>query len=97
MQQRHAAALRNQADECIEADIQFHIAIAEAAKNNILADLYKTIAAQIKRSFKEVYHDTDTFLAMHGAHEALLKSIIEKDPKKAGQAVARIIGSQSIA
>ena len=55
LKKRFDAAKKNLPDECIEADIQFHIAIADAAKNDILADLYKNIAAQIKKSFiKEV-------------------------------------------
>ena len=45
LKQRFDAAQNNQPDECIEADIQFHIAIADAAKNDILADLYKNIAS----------------------------------------------------
>jgi DNA-binding FadR family transcriptional regulator len=95
LQKRYDAAMSNNPDECIEADICFHIAIADAAKNDILADLYKTIAAQIKRSFKEVYHDTGVFLSRHAEHSALLKSIITKNPKKAWQCVAKITG-QSI-
>jgi len=92
LQKRYDAAMNNNPDECIEADIRFHVAIAEAAKNDILADLYKTIAAQIKRSFKEVYHDTGIFLSKHAEHTALLKSIIDKNPKKAWQCVAKITG-----
>jgi DNA-binding FadR family transcriptional regulator len=92
LQKRYQAAMNNDPDECIEADIRFHIAIADAAKNDILADLYKTIAAQIKRSFKEVYHDTGIFLSRHADHSSLLKSIINKNPKKAWQCVAKITG-----
>ena len=96
LKKRYDAALRNNPEECIEADIQFHIAIAEASKNDILADLYKTIAAQIKRSFKAAYHNTDVFLFKHAEHAALLKSIIEKDPTKAWQCVAKITGQSLI-
>ena len=92
LQKRYDAAMKNNPDECIDADIRFHIAIAEATKNDILADLYKTIAAQMKRSFKEVYHDTGVFLSRHAEHTALLKSIIDKNPKKAWQCVAKITG-----
>ena len=92
LQKRYEAAVNNQREECIEADISFHIAIANSAKNVILADLYKTIASQIKRSFKEAYHDTDTFLLKHAEHAALLKNIIDKDPKKAWRCAAKITG-----
>lgn len=92
LQKRYEAAVGNHPEACIDADIKFHIAIADAAKNDILADLYKTIAARIKRSFKEVFRDTDGFLLKHAEHAALLKSIIDKDPKKAWQCAARITG-----
>ena len=84
------AAEENLADNCIEADIQFHLAIADACKNEILADLYKNIAAQIKKSFKQAYNNTEIFILKHSLHEALLQSIIDKDPKKALECVAAI-------
>ncbi len=92
LKKRLAAAQENLPEQCIEADIEFHLAIAEAAKNVILSDLYKNIAAQIKKSFHQVYKNTDTFLMKHPLHEALLQSIIDKDPKKAWQCVVRITG-----
>lgn len=90
LKKRFTAAQNNLADECIEADIQFHIAIADAAKNDILADLYKNIAAQIKKSFRQAYTNTELFFIKHAAHEDLLKSIIDKDPKKAWNCVMEI-------
>jgi DNA-binding FadR family transcriptional regulator len=90
LKKRLDAAQKNLPEKCIEADIAFHIAIAEATKNNILTDLYKNIAAQIKKSFREAYTDTGIFISKHALHAALLQSIIDKDPKKAWQNVARI-------
>lgn len=95
LKKRLTAAQNNLADECIEADIQFHIAIADAAKNDILADLYKNIAAQIKKSFRQAYTDTELFFIKHSAHEDLLKSIIDKDPKKAWKCVMEITGQST--
>lgn len=90
LKKRLVAAQNNRPDECIEADIQFHIAIADAAKNDILADLYKNIAAQIKKSFRQAYTNTEMFVIKHPVHEQLLKSIIDKDPKKALKCVMEI-------
>ena len=94
LKKRLEAAQNNEADECIEADIQFHIAIADSAKNDILADLYKNIAAQIKKSFRQVYTDTEMFVILHSSHEDLLKSIIDKDPKKARNCVMKIVAKK---
>ena len=90
LKRRLVAAEKNLPDECIEADIQFHIAIADAAKNDILTDLYKNIAAQIKNSFLQAYTDTEMLLVKHSLHEDLLQSIIDKDPKRAWECVAAI-------
>jgi DNA-binding FadR family transcriptional regulator len=92
LKKRFIAAQKDLPDECIEADIQFHIAIADAAKNDILADLYKNIAAQIKKSFRQAYTNTEMFVIKHSVHEDLLQSIINKNPKKALECVARITG-----
>ena len=80
---RKEAAEQQQVEACIEADVLFHISIAEASKNEILADLYKTIAVQIKKTFTSVTEDTVRFLEKQGIHEELLQGIREKDAKKA--------------
>ena len=90
LKKRLEAATNNLADECIEADIQFHIAIADAAKNEILADLYKNIAAQMKKSFRQAYTDTEMFVIKHQIHVDLLKSIIDQNPKRAIKCVGGI-------
>ncbi len=92
LKKRKAAAEKQDTEACIEADIQFHITIAEASKNDILADLYKTIAVQIKKSFAMVHGDTSLFLEKQQLHEDLLQSIINKDAKKAWKCIARITG-----
>lgn len=92
LKKRKTAAQMQDIEACIEADIQFHIAIAETSKNDILADLYKTIAVQIKKSFTLVHEDTSLFLEKHQLHEDLLQSIVDKDAKKAWKCVAEITG-----
>ncbi|WP_128543518.1 FadR/GntR family transcriptional regulator [Larkinella soli] len=92
LEKRHEAALKNKPVECIEADIEFHISLANAAKNDILAELYRIIANKMKKSFIEVFITTETLLSKQDLHSALLQSIVEKDPKKAWYWAARITG-----
>jgi DNA-binding FadR family transcriptional regulator len=98
---RHWLALRkktaadNQLAECVEADIQFHTAIAVAAKNEILADLYKTFTVQIKTWFLTIHSDTTDFRQTQNLHEQLLKAIEGNDTKKAWNTAERIIGHKS--
>lgn len=70
-------------DACMQADIDFHTSIAVASKNEIMVDLYKTIATHLKQSFKERYADTKPFLESQDLHRSLLQSIIDKDSAQA--------------
>ncbi len=96
LKKRNLAAERQEVNACIEADIQFHIAIAEASKNEILADLYKTIAVQIKKSFSIIHETTSEFSKKQQLHEDLLQSIVDKDAKKAWKCVAEITGQTAL-
>jgi DNA-binding FadR family transcriptional regulator len=89
---RKKAAADNLLEECIDADIRFHTAIAVASKNEILADLYKTFSVQIKSWFLNSYKDTNDFKITQNLHEQLLKSIETNDAKKAWNTAAKIIG-----
>lgn len=82
-------------EACIEADVNFHVAIAEASKNEILADLYKSIAIHLKNWFLHTNADTRVFEETYTLHEQLLKSIIAGDAKKAWTLAAKITGHVS--
>jgi DNA-binding FadR family transcriptional regulator len=92
LKKRDLAAKAGHTEEAIRADIQFHIAIAAASRNDILADLYRTFAEQVSRHFLEIHHSTESFIQSQQWHESLLKSIIDQDPKKAWQWAAKILG-----
>ena len=90
--QRKAAATDGDLHACVEADILFHTAIAEAANNEILCDLYKTLAIHLKHYFIETMESTADFMATEKLHEQLLKNISDGDAKKAWRSVAKITG-----
>lgn len=83
LKKRFEYASTNQLEACIQADINFHNTIAEAGKNEIMRDLYRTVAEHLKNSFLIMYTDTNTFIESQHLHDALLQGIIDKDPKKA--------------
>lgn len=89
---RKKAAIADQLVECVEADIRFHTAIAVASRNEVLADLYKTLTIQIKNWFLTIYSDATDFRQTQGLHEQLLKAIEAGDAKKAWNIAAKIIG-----
>lgn len=94
---RHWLTLRKQSAhnnlliDCIDADINFHTAIAVASKNEVLADLYKTFSIQVRNWFVNSFADTGSFIKTQGLHEQLLESIRAKDAKKAWNTAAKII------
>jgi DNA-binding FadR family transcriptional regulator len=80
---RNAAALSNDIEAAIHSDIQFHISIAVASRNDILADLYRTVAEQMTRHFHQTHLTTKSFIESQQLHEQLLQAIIHQDAKKA--------------
>ncbi|CAG5009815.1 HTH-type transcriptional repressor NanR [Dyadobacter sp. CECT 9275] len=92
LEDRRIMAMANIPDKCIQADISFHLSIAEAAKSDILLDLYKTIASHLQSYFREIYFDTEGFITTQDWHESLWESIHDCDPQKAWEWAAKITG-----
>jgi len=92
---RKQAAAANLLNECIDADINFHTAIAVASKNEVLADLYKTFSIQVKKWFLTIFTDASSFTKSQALHEQLLESIEANDSRKAWNTAAKIIGHKN--
>jgi DNA-binding FadR family transcriptional regulator len=75
---RKYAAAQNLA-ACIQADIDFHIAIAEASANSIMVEIYQSVATHLKNMFLEKFQSTDVFTETQKMHEQLVKAIADKD------------------
>ena len=76
-------------EACIEADIGFHKAVAEAAHNEILAELYKTVAVHLQASYHRIYGDACRFAVSQPLHEELVRHIEAGDTEKAAAAAER--------
>ena len=90
LKERKTAAQTGDTEAAIRSDIQFHVAMAVATRNDILADLYRSVAEQMGRHFRQTFLTTDNFTETQQLHELLLQSIIDQDPKKAWQYAAKI-------
>lgn len=88
---RRLAAEQGSVEGCIQADIDFHLSIAKASGNEILADLYQSLAMHLKNLFAQIYPDTDIFKATMQLHEDLYLSIKARSSKKAWEAAAKIL------
>ncbi len=90
LEHRAVAARSGDTEEAINTDIRFHVAMAVAARNDILADLYRSVAEQMGKHFRQAYLTTDSFITTQHLHEQLLQSIVDQDPKKAWQYAEKI-------
>lgn len=88
--EKKAAIAVNDLAGTIQADINFHIAIAEASGNSILTDLYKTLSAHMHTHWLQNFKTVDSFRETMQLHKNLLNSIIAGDTQKAWQWVLRI-------
>jgi DNA-binding FadR family transcriptional regulator len=91
LEERKVTGASGELNKCIEADIRFHNAIAEATHNEILFELYKSASSQLEKHFKYVFTNTNTFTATQHTHEQLMKQIAAGEPQKALKAAEKII------
>ncbi|SHN44935.1 FadR/GntR family transcriptional regulator [Chitinophaga sp. CF418] len=90
LKKRKEAGIADDTAGAIEADISFHVAIAEASGNSILTDLYKTVAHHLKNHFIAQFKNAESFRDSQHLHKNLLNSIIAQDAQKAWQWAQRI-------
>lgn len=88
---RNQYAEENQALECYQADINFHISIAEACGNTLLKEIYRIASKHILRTF-ESSHDNNTasFQLSQKIHTELYNAIENKDSDTAAR-IAQLI------
>ena len=91
LEKRKVNAEKGLLEECIEADLNFHIAIADAAHNRMLADIYRSAATHLLSEFNRIYNGTDCFINSQTSHEKLLKHIIAGDLKNARKTATIIV------
>lgn len=92
LQQRQDALAAFHYENCLNADIDFHTAIAEASHNGVLSDLYKTFATVLRNTFaRRDASNTARFSRSHLLHEQLLQFIIQQNESKALLTVEQIL------
>lgn len=88
---RNQCAEENQALECYQADINFHISIAEACGNTLLKEIYRIASKHILRTFESSHNNnTDSFKISQKIHTDLYDAIKHKDASNAAR-IAQLI------
>jgi DNA-binding FadR family transcriptional regulator len=82
---------RKKALECYQADINFHVAIAEACGNSLLREIYKIASSHILRSFEIRHNDTTSFIISQAIHERLYLAIENKNTEEAAIIAQQIV------
>ncbi len=78
-------------DECIDADIAFHAALAAASHNAILAEFYEMVSGRLRRWYKTIYATPEIFASALGLHRRLYANILDKQPQLAWDTAEEII------
>ncbi len=91
LDQRNTLAEERKALECYQADINFHVAIAEACGNSLLKEIYKITSSHILRSFEIRHNDTATFIISQAIHERLYWAIENKNTEEAAFIAQQIV------
>lgn len=88
---RENHALKGVLQDCMKADMDFHIAIADATHNSLLAEIYRSASTRLLAAFNEIYEDTLYFIQSQPSHEKLLKYIVDGDLKNARKMAVQIV------
>ena len=92
LEKRRLAILTDGLQACVDADIVFHVAIARASSNDVLADLYQSFTSVIREYFaKREKLGVSHFAMSHLLHVQLLQAIKSKKEKQAQLAIDKII------
>jgi DNA-binding FadR family transcriptional regulator len=92
LSKRKKAAESNLPGEYIEAHISFYMAIADASRNRILTELFKSFTKQLRLSMLNEYQDKGLPNIEPDLHHNLLDSIIRQDPSRVWYWCGKITG-----
>ena len=92
LKKRTKAADNNLVEDCIEAHVNFCVLMAEASKNDILADLYKLFSVPLKNDLLNAHKDTSFFKSTSENYHKLFDTVLREDPKMAWHWSGKITG-----
>ncbi|MFZ4863326.1 FadR/GntR family transcriptional regulator [Sphingobacterium sp. Mn56C] len=80
LQDKKTAIINNQREQCIQADIRFHLTIAQAANQQVLLAMYQNLTALMTDFFEEREPRGIQFFALNfHLHEKLFQAIKNKN------------------
>ena len=86
----HWTSMRNVANMML-LDREFHLLVARAAKNDVVAELLRTLHERSLRFWFISLNEPKQYESVHEQHEAILQAIRRRDPNKAEAEMRRHI------
>lgn len=90
------ATLSDDADLAAQADVRFHLAIAEASHNVVLLQtmrgFFELLQSSVKQSRQRMYQAPSVFAKLTEQHQAVLAAILEGDAEGARSAMMTHLG-----
>jgi len=80
-------------DEFIDADMEFHLRVAQAARNNVLAGILTNIRSLIHVWIRRVTYAADSRTASYAEHVPIMEAVEAGDPDAAAAAMAAHLDS----
>lgn len=94
LQSRKAAIEQESRPDCSNADIEFHLAIARASGNRVLADLYESFTVIIRDFFaKRAPSGVAHFAMSHHLHQSLFEAIQNRNAVAAREITSTILNN----
>ena len=84
---QHSEETLSNIETNIRAGVDFHLALADAAHNHVLALMYRTIRDLYLEVARRTRLTPEIALDRFHDHERLLQAIVDRDPKAAAQAM----------
>ncbi|MDI2125575.1 FadR/GntR family transcriptional regulator [Yinghuangia seranimata] len=79
---------RRDRESWLDADVDFHQAIADASGNPLLSELYAALTAPLRRTLLEDWHEPDFNGGDPRGHEGLVAALHARDPEAAARSAA---------
>ncbi|MGW1676749.1 FadR/GntR family transcriptional regulator [Saccharopolyspora sp. NPDC002376] len=73
------------------ADVEFHSAVVEVARNPLLTEMYRYLSERLRESLVELRADGALNEGGPEAHRALFDAIVDRDPESAAAAARAVI------
>jgi GntR family transcriptional repressor for pyruvate dehydrogenase complex len=77
----------NDEEAFVDADVAFHLKLAEAARNSVLRDIHSSIQALLRAWIGRVIHAADSTLPSFEEHIPIYEAVRDRDPNRAKQAM----------